>query len=305
MASKPVLLRRLVQRPPLVSKIEVERKFLPTRALLLALAPRLGHSFASRLAPTITRACPIPVEFIRDVYYDRPDEVLAAAGVWVRRRSVFVDGFSSESEAWEAKVRVGGDFNASQFVEVEGAEAVEREMHRVLGAQGAVSLHTIDEQLAVISDLTTRRLSGRLELAAPAHTDALPDLTVAIDQVVETRGDFSGARAVLSDLSSSRTPTPAQFFHEIGELEVVTEVRTDADATTKPPKPTAKTHQAEAAHVHQTHRAARAATLASQLEAFMAAHPGLFPVPRKAGQLRGKLSAYAAWVAAERGGGGR
>jgi hypothetical protein len=30
-------------------------------------------------------------------------------------------------------VRVGGDFITTQFVEVKGAEAVEREIHRVLG----------------------------------------------------------------------------------------------------------------------------------------------------------------------------
>jgi hypothetical protein len=278
---------------PLISKIEIERKFLPTRPLLHALT---RTTTVPALPPSIARAHPAPVHFIRDVYYDRHDERLAAEGVWVRRRSVIVgDGYSTSS--WEAKVSVGGNFAASQFVEVEGAEAVEREMQRALGGD-RVAVDKIGEHLAVMSDLTTRRLSGRLELRYEddKHDNngaPLQNLTVAIDQVVETTGgDFAAARAVLERMPARRDgggdgnltihSSPDLFFHEIGELELMEEVRTEAAALGK------SQHEQE----HETRRKAVAAARAAQLEAFMRAHAALFPMTPLP---RGKLSAYAAW----------
>ncbi|KAF8162406.1 hypothetical protein K438DRAFT_1858547 [Mycena galopus ATCC 62051] len=269
----------------LISKVEIERKFLPTRLLLHALT----QTAVPTLPPSITRAHPAPVEFIRDVYYDRHDERLAAEGIWVRRRSVVVGGGSSTS-SWEAKVRVGGDFTASQFLEVEGVEAVERQMQRVLGGD-RVAVDKIGEHLAVMSDLTTRRLSGRLELRDEKNDEpeGLKNLTVAIDQVVETTGgDFAAARAVLEQIPAGRDgdsnltrpihSSPDVFFHEIGELELMEEIRTEGE------------NQDE--DKHETRRKAVAAARAAQLEAFMRAHPTLFPMtPRP----RGKLNAYAAW----------
>ncbi|KAJ7913202.1 hypothetical protein B0H13DRAFT_2471034 [Mycena leptocephala] len=281
---------------PLISKIEIEHKFLSTRPLLHALTP--ASTPVLTLPPSIARARPAPVHFIRDVYYDRHDERLAAEGLWVRRRSVLVGSSTSSTSSWEAKVRVGGDFAASQFVEVEGAEAVEREMRRALGGD-CVAMDKIGEHLVVMSDLTTRRLSGRLELHYEDDNDAadglrLQNLTVAIDQVVETTaGDFAASRAVLEQMQAGRdggghsnsnlTSSPDLFFHEIGELELMAEVRTEA----------ATIDQAEHhAHEHETRRKALAAALAAQLEAFMREHPALFPTtPRP----RGKLSAYFAW----------
>ncbi|KAJ7144477.1 hypothetical protein C8R44DRAFT_759998 [Mycena epipterygia] len=286
---------------PLISKIEIERKFLPTRPLLHALT---RTTTIPTFPSSIARAHPAAVHFIRDVYYDRHDGRLTAEGLWVRRRSVVVGGGSSTSSSWEAKVRVGGDFVASQFVEVEGTEAVEREMRRALGG-GHVTVDKIGEHLGVMCDLTTRRLSGRLELCEDDDNDAaeglrLQNLTVAIDQVVETTsGDFAAARAVLermpvgqdgvgdsdSNLTSTIHSSPDLFFHEIGELELMTEVRTEAATLGR--------DQADRrAHEHETRRKAVAAARAAQLEAFMCAHPALFPMtPRP----RGKLVAYFAW----------
>ncbi|KAF8143823.1 hypothetical protein K438DRAFT_1875262 [Mycena galopus ATCC 62051] len=265
---------------PLISKIEIERKFLPTRPLLHAL---------TRTTPTLpscsARVHPAAVHFIRDVYYDRHDGRLTAEGLWVRRRSVVAVGGGSSTCSWEAKVRVGGDFVASQFVEVEGAEAVEREMRRALGG-AHVTVDKIGEHLGVMCDLTTRRLSARLELEDDLR---LQNPTVAIDQVVETTGgDFAAARAVLEqmngagDSDSILISTPDLFFHEIGELELMEEVRTEVPAD-----------QAEhQAHEHEKRRVAVAGARAAQLDAFMAAHPALFPMtPRP----RGKLVAYFDW----------
>ncbi|KAJ7706628.1 hypothetical protein B0H16DRAFT_1634862 [Mycena metata] len=297
---------------PLVSKVEIERKFLPTRPLLHALtrttASPIHHS-------STARAHPAAVHFIRDVYYDREDGRLAAQGLWVRRRSVVAGGstvISSKSSpsctsSWEAKVRVGGDFLASQFVEVEGAQAVEREMHRAPGGSH-VTVDNIGAELGVMCDLTTRRLAGRLELCADDQKNdidlALQNLTVAIDQVVETTGgDFAVALAVLERMSAGggegegdnnlKNPTgmhtPDGFFHEIGELELMAEVRTEAAALDE----NQNESQAERrTQEHETRRKTIAAKRAAQLEAFMGAHPALFPMtPRP----RGKLVAYFAW----------
>ncbi|KAJ6484509.1 hypothetical protein C8R47DRAFT_556894 [Mycena vitilis] len=277
----------------LTSKIEIERKFLPTRPLLHALQQRT--TTASTLPRSIARAAhPAAVHFIRDVYYDRPDWRLAAEGLWVRRRSVLLGAASSQTSTWEAKVRVGGDFAASQFVEVEGAEAVESEIQRVLGG-GRVAVDRIDQHLGTMCDLTTRRLSGQLELRYEEDEGGknaagllrLQDLTVAIDQVVETAsGDFAATRAVLERMNMSRDSTTHSssefFFHEIGELEHMEEVRTEAENRT----------ENDQAHEHERRRKAVAAGRAAQLESFMRAHPALFPVTPPP---RGKLAAYFAW----------
>ncbi|KAJ7637366.1 hypothetical protein DFH06DRAFT_1138978 [Mycena polygramma] len=284
-------LERTYSRRLLTSKIEIERKFLPTRPLLHALQQRTTTT--PTLPRSIARAHPAAVHFIRDVYYDRPDWRLAAEGLWVRRRSVFSGAVSSQTSTWEAKVRVGGDFAASQFVEVEGAEAVESEIQRALGG-GRVAVDKIGQHLGTMCDLTTRRLSGKLELRYEDDGDKiaaqplrLQNLTVAIDQVVETAsGDFAAARAILERMDGSRDSTMRSssefFFHEIGELEHMEEVRTEAASLT----------EKDQAHEHETRRKAVAAARAAQLESFMRAHPAVFPMTPPP---RGKLAAYFAW----------
>ncbi|KAJ7437914.1 hypothetical protein B0H11DRAFT_2255011 [Mycena galericulata] len=71
---------------------------------------------------------------------------------------------SSATSSWEAKVRVGGDFAASQFVEVGGAEAVERELRRVLTS--SVAVDCIDEYLGVMYDLTPDGCAVRMMMTA-------------------------------------------------------------------------------------------------------------------------------------------
>ncbi|KAJ7073003.1 hypothetical protein C8F01DRAFT_1076817 [Mycena amicta] len=179
-------------------------------------------------------------------------------------------GGAPSSKAHAIPPNLGKQKSAS----VDGVEAVEQEIKRVLGGTG-VTLEKIGQSFAVISDLTTRRLSGRLDLQNEDGVGfKLPNLTVAIDQVVETfRGDFPAARAVLqrNNLASSSD----LFFHEIGELELMDEVRTDDQAPE-----------------HEKQRKTVAAEHAKHLEALMRDHPTLFPMtPRP----QGKLSAYATW----------
>ncbi|KAJ7230368.1 hypothetical protein GGX14DRAFT_582981 [Mycena pura] len=286
----------------LTSRIEIERKFLPTRVLLNALT---RSTSTPRLPPSIARVHIAPEHFIQDIYYDRADGRLVSEGVWVRRRSVFVPdspaSISSSTSSWEAKVRVGGDFAASQFVEVQGAEAVECEIHRVFGGRARVDLDKIDEHLAVMCDLTTRRLESRLELSSSASAEfaddetyaGLKNLTVVIDQAIETpRGDFVVARSLLErmsafdelDVASSSSPSPSRapcFSHQIGELELMQDVRTEGDA------------EEQTIQKHEWRRKTVAGRRALQLEAFMRAHPALFPMEPKP---RGKLEAYFTWA---------
>ncbi|KAJ7501628.1 hypothetical protein B0H11DRAFT_2188888 [Mycena galericulata] len=285
----------------LTSKIEIERKFHPRRPLFYALT-------RTKAVPALPRSIagvhPAAVQFIRDVYYDSPDDRLSAGGLWVRRRSVFSSTSTStptsssttctSSSSWEAKVRVGGDFAASQFVEVEGAAAIERELRRVLGSgRVAVALDTIGEHLGVMCDLTTRRLAGRLELR---DNDAIgmQNLTVAIDQVIETtRGDFAASRAVLEEMPVGRganltNASQDVFFHEIGELELMEEVHTEPHPLIiLLPDPLEYQR-----HQHEARREYIAGARAAQLDTFMREHAALFPMtPRP----RGKLEAYFAW----------
>jgi hypothetical protein len=328
----------------LTSKVEIERKFLPTRLLLDALT---RPTTALQNLPSSIRVAhthPGAIRFIRDVYYDRYDGRLTAEGLWVRRRSVVVGSptssstSSSSTSSWEAKVRVGGDFIATQFVEVEGAQAVEREIYRALGGVH-VTVDKITEHLGVMCDLTTRRVEGRLEICYEDEDDddndvdkdaRLQNLTVAIDQVVETpSGDFAAARAVLERMLAGHTrgrdegststihtdSSPDLFFHEVGELEMMAEVRTEAPvhgenylSKSVESERRAHSHSHSHAHAHsQSHshqhshedkRKIVASARAAQLEAFMCAHPALFPMtPRPCG----KLNAYFAWKEAKAG----
>jgi hypothetical protein len=184
-----------------------------------------------------------------------------------------------------------------------------------------VTVDKITEHLDVMCDLTTRRVEGRLEVCYDSDSEdvhenddndaRLRNLSVAIDQVVETpSGDFAAARAVLerilggrdggggggSDSDSNLASPSGIFFHEIGELELMAEVRTDPDPD--PPSFNNKNSLLKSLEAeHETCRQILAATRAAQLEAFMGAHPALFPMtPRPCG----KLNAYFAWRGKER-----
>ncbi|KAK7018334.1 hypothetical protein R3P38DRAFT_1297775 [Favolaschia claudopus] len=295
----------------LSATIEVERKFLPPRILMHALTRSLTPALPMPplLPPSIARRMRMhhpAVDFVRDVYYDRADEGLAAKGLWIRRRSVCGPAPYFVTSSWEAKVRVGGDFTASQFVEVDGAAAVEREIFRVLG-DPSVSLHKIDEHLRTISDLTTRRLSARLELTSSEEESSLStplrNLTVAVDEVIQTtNGDLASACMTLErefahkdDNENCLPPRsiPADaFFHQIGVLEVVEQMRIGrADS-----EDLEGVDLEDLAQWHEAHRKAVAAARSAQLEDFMRAFPALFPLTPKP---RGKLSAYADWVKAK------
>ncbi|RYP22108.1 hypothetical protein DL765_001867 [Monosporascus sp. GIB2] len=85
-------------------------------------------------------------QLIRDTYYDTENSHLNNLDFWVRQRyaqahvlplhSPRVQVADSKSKAeWNAKLRVGGHFTNSQFVEFDGKKNVSREVLRISGAR--------------------------------------------------------------------------------------------------------------------------------------------------------------------------
>lgn len=144
---------------------------------------------------------------IADVYYDR-DGILSDQGVWLRYRTAYDQnppfGAKLIYAAWEAKIRQGGDYNKSQFVEVEGREVVEAELSKYIsGTQLPVRSGREVEGLHVTADLTTYRHTGRLSGDVMA--------CVCLDEV-SSRGTVLGKQVY--------------FKHLIGEIEITRSVET-------------------------------------------------------------------------------
>ncbi|KAK8120251.1 hypothetical protein PG999_004371 [Apiospora kogelbergensis] len=85
-----------------------------------------------------------------DIYYDR-DGLLFSKGVYVRRR----DG------RWEAKIRAGGDYINSAFMEIDGIQAVERAVKNIMVLPGFRS--DLEEMLVPCADFVTDRESWMID----------------------------------------------------------------------------------------------------------------------------------------------
>lgn len=135
----------------MVSNIEVERKFNPGSKFASLLAectwkePQARrHKFCDRREGASFSVSSLPGQLIRNTYYDTADERLSKLGLWVRQRYVHVlqlnparlankeysevhgerpltlaNGGKGEAE-WNAKLRLGGHYSNSQFVEFDG-----------------------------------------------------------------------------------------------------------------------------------------------------------------------------------------
>ncbi|KAI0473502.1 hypothetical protein GGR56DRAFT_534769 [Xylariaceae sp. FL0804] len=244
---------------------------------------------------------------IRDTYYDTADGLLSSLGLWPRQRRTttrFRQGSSSSSRVrskadplgsapgasrdrwsvieWNAKLRVGGDYTNSQFVELDGRDVVAREVLRVTAAEADRKKEkTRLEDLSVVADLLTRRsewtvLVEEEEFANGGRPPAAgkKKMTIVLDDVTEA--DPAAARR---DETRGR---PA-FAHTIGEVEMSGHVcgigEDDDDAG------------------HEAYRKTVAAEWTAELETFMRAYPELFPTDPEP---VGKLSAYYRWKAGKR-----
>lgn len=105
-------------QPPL--QLEVERKFLATP---LSITYLRTNSLRKPDRSLFTHHEYLGRRKTHDVYFDLPDGHFFSKGIYVRKR----DGI------WEAKIRSGGDFLNSAFVEVEGLEGVREVVEGELG----------------------------------------------------------------------------------------------------------------------------------------------------------------------------
>lgn len=99
-----------------IANLEVERKFVNLTAKNLTLDGGSPHF------RTLTAFRP---QAFTDVYYDDKSNMLSSNGVWLRER----DG------NWQAKIRLGGDFNNSKFEEVTDLLEISRRLRALLGAK--------------------------------------------------------------------------------------------------------------------------------------------------------------------------
>ncbi|KAI5864694.1 hypothetical protein GGS23DRAFT_595405 [Durotheca rogersii] len=254
----------------IVSNVEVERKFnIPPK-----LASLLLNSNGKRWPPLRRlrrRSRTISLEevdfvalrqsgqLIRDTYYDMEDGHLSKLGLWVRQRCINVlpsDGSSGQAQ-WNAKVRLAGHFNNSQFVEVDGKENVSDEVLRITGSQTRL------EDLQVVSDLQTRRISWLIIRLMGTNTTPSAKMTVVLDAVTEAEAMGKGKDA---------------FAHAIGEVELFQTVVTEGKDNDE----------------HEAYRKEVSAQRMEELEAFMLQHRELFPTSPEP---VGKLSAYYTWKA--------
>ncbi|KAI1396775.1 hypothetical protein F4819DRAFT_500008 [Hypoxylon fuscum] len=255
----------------IVSSVEVERKFNPgpkfaSLANHIQSTPRTQpHQPFSHGEGVPFAALYHPGQLIRDTYYDTEDDHLSKLGLWVRQRSVNdllplgptppIAGSEDESQ-WNAKLRLGGHYNNSQFVEIDGKSKVSDEVLRTTGSKMKL------EDLQVVSDLQTRREEWEVTQLADG-TAPSAKMTIVLDVVTE-------AEAGKNQIDEST------FTHTIGEVELFEEVVTEGKENAE----------------HEAYRKEIAAQRMKELEEFMAAHPDLFSTSPKP---VGKLSAYEAW----------
>lgn len=277
----------------IVTRVEVERKFNPGPQFRDAFPP--FHMAMSRRrefrhqplvgrheGPSFTVSCQ-PWRIIRDTYYDTVDGHLAKLGLWVRRRqndvpSEFVthrlnpnqdgpDCGQSPAPAthidpdpereWNAKLRLAGHFNDSQFAEIYGERDVSKEVLRI--TDNTLKL----EDLHVVADLQTRRSNWEIK-QLPGGTAPSARMTVVLDTVSE------------APASPNSTPGTPRFSHTIGEVELFGSVKTEDKDSAE----------------HDAYRKEISAQWMEELEGFMEAYPTVFSTNPKP---LGKLSAYYGW----------
>ncbi|GAW14920.1 hypothetical protein ANO14919_043250 [Xylariales sp. No.14919] len=259
----------------IVSKVEVERKFnlgpkfastflskdwTKSRLQRLNVYNKQGnYSFAVLRQPSV---------IIRDTYYDTQGDQLSNLGLWVRQRHVqhlpletsqenIVHSLKDrDSSQWNAKLRLGGHFNNSQFAEFDGKENVSDQVLQITNQKTKL------EDLHVVSDLQTLRSSWEVTHLAG---DIIPEstITMVLDEVTE-------AQAKGDELSK-----PA-FTHTIAELESFEELVTEGKDSAE----------------HEAERTKLAVQRMEELKEFMLANAALFPTTPKP---IGKLTAYYTW----------
>jgi hypothetical protein len=277
-ASTKSLLTRTI-----TSKLEIERKFVPTPLLLkyaldnplnetLTLPPA-AFTTEDKTSPRVILSR-LPRKRITDKYFDR-NGALESKGIWVRWRREQItahDGNGAETSSasgadgfWEAKIKQGGDFVNSRFTEVKGRDAVEE----LLAETGICdSVRDLRYELGFMADRVAWSVK---EFGAGQQDGGDGDDAAALTLVLDS---------MLASLEGPDGSHPKYMQHRVGELELEKSVTTDI-TTTRFEKNNIPI--ADSVAISESDK------MNAHLEEFMAAYPSIFAGE---GTPKGKLTAY-------------
>ncbi|KAI9824973.1 MAG: hypothetical protein M1826_007225 [Phylliscum demangeonii] len=265
-------------RKPRSVVLEVERKFRSAAAAQLRL-----NSGKPAFDPFSYRGA----HRFHDTYYDDGDwggptaagGTLVAAGVWLRCRD----------QRWQAKVRLGGDFNRSEFEELDDVPAIGRLVQRL---RGRAPMQTETEML-----MPPFGLRPTASFATVRETWSVGGRTAATSASASTSTSTSTDP---DDDNDDAAKHPAfeivldttDFGHVVGEIELVRMLERGADGE-EDEQEEGEEGEEEESLVARRHVALR--QMNARLDAFMERHAWAFPP----GKPVGKLSAYFEWKAKE------
>ncbi|KAI0198512.1 hypothetical protein F4808DRAFT_462802 [Astrocystis sublimbata] len=104
-------------------------------------------------------------------------------------------------------LQLGGHYNNSEFVEIDGKKKVSDEVLRITGASTRL------EDLQVVTDLRTKRLAWEVARLADGKKPSAK-ITIVMDEVTEA-----------SATATNDTPTESAFTHIIGERKKIAALR--------------------------------------------------------------------------------
>lgn len=257
----------------IVSKLEVERKFVPSPLLKkyaseVATTPRIYITPAMNHSPSVVLTR-LPRKRITDKYFDLKGQ-LEQKGIWVRWRkdqTTTHDGskIMASQTSWEAKVKQGGNFLDSQFIEAKGREAVENLM---VQAGVCRSIYDLSFQLGFVADRTGWVVSGY---------DGQKEVNgAALSLVVNTMN------AALEGRNGEHSTCT---HHQVGELELEKVITTSLEGRDD----VRTVHEPATNSDHRAVCASQAEAMREQLTNFMSAYPSLF---QAGGSPMGKITAY-------------
>lgn len=243
----------------IISKLEVERKFVPSPLLKkyareAATTPRIYVTPATGRSKgvALTR---FPRKRITDKYFDSKGR-LEQKGIWVRWRkeqTTTHDGFDiiASQTSWEAKVKQGGNFTDSQFVEAKGRDAVENLM-----AEAGVcrSIYDLRFQLGFVADRvgwTVTGYDGEERVNDASMSLVLDTMSAALEGPNGEHSTF--------------------MHHQVGELELEMAIKTtlaDGDDV-------CIAHKLATESQHRSTCASQAEAMRKLLTTFMSTYPSI------------------------------
>lgn len=259
----------------ITSKLEVERKFVPSPLLQKYASetwktPRISLISNRHPSATLTR---LPRKRVTDKYFDHKGQ-LEQKGIWVRWRKEQItthDGVDiiTSHDFWEAKVKQGGDFLDSQFVEAKGRDAVENLM---IKAGVCRSIYELSFHLGSVADRVSWAVDGLDGYVDEEGSDHTANMTLVLD-------------TMSTALEGRDGKYPKAMHHTVGELELEKTITTnllDEDHARFD-------RDTENMSNHDAVCASQAEVMREQLSTFMAAYQSVFDT---SGSPVGKITAY-------------